>query len=142
MLMVYNLTKNFVVIIEKIGKDYVASVPALYGCCVQTKKLKNLADASIKAVRHYLQTDKDMEKFDFAGIRILRISHYGEFCVAIEKGEAVGYIASVPSMAGCFTQAMTIDGLLKNVEELLRFYLKEGKRTKKTEFVGMQMIEV
>jgi len=136
------LTKKFAVIIEKIGKDYVASVPALYGCCVQTKKFKNLTDASNKAVRHYLKTDKDMEKFDFAGIRLIRVKGYGEFCMAVERGETAGYIASVPSIDGCFSQAADVDKLTKNIEELLRFYLKEGKRTKRTKFIGIQMVDV
>ncbi len=136
------MVKKFAVIIEKVGKDYIASVPALYGCCAKTKVYKNLMEAISKAVRYYLKTNKDIEKFDFAGIWTIRIAGYGEFCVAMERGETVGYIASIPSMAGCFTQATTVDKLLKNIEELLRFYLKEGKRTKKTEFVGMQIIEV
>lgn len=136
------MTKRFEVVIEKVGNNYIASVPALYRCCVQTKKFKNLANAAIKAVRHYLKTEKDIEKFDFAGIRLIRIKGYGEFCMTIEKGETAGYIASVPSIDGCFSQAATVDKLTKNIEELLRFYLKEGRRTKKTEFVGMQMVDV
>jgi predicted RNase H-like HicB family nuclease len=47
-----------------------------------------------------------------------------EFDVVIIEDETGGYIASVPSLPGCHTQAETLDALMKNVQEAIQLYLE------------------
>jgi len=68
-----------------------------------------------------------------------------KFSVLIERDEDGFFIASVPQLPGCHTQAKTMDELLNRVREAITLYLEtEGKPLKeiKTEFVGIQLIEV
>jgi len=66
-----------------------------------------------------------------------------KFNVIIEKDEDSYYIASVPSLPGCHTQAKDLDTLMKRIKEAIELYLDaEGKDIDlKTEFVGVQVIE-
>ena len=50
------------------------------------------------------------------------------FKVFIKKGEDRKFIASVPSLPGCFSQGETIDQARKNIEEAVRGYLKVAKK--------------
>lgn len=50
------------------------------------------------------------------------------FKVFIKKGEDEKFIASVPSLPGCFSQGKTIDEARKNIEEAARGYLKAAKK--------------
>ena len=68
-----------------------------------------------------------------------------KFSVFIERDQDDFYVASVPQLPGCHTQAKTMDELLCRVREAIILYLEtEGKTLKdiKTEFVGIQLIEV
>ena len=47
-----------------------------------------------------------------------------EIDVVIIEDETGGYIASVPSLPGCHTQAETLDALMKNVQEAIQLYLE------------------
>lgn len=66
-----------------------------------------------------------------------------KFNVVIEKDEDNYYIASVPSLPGCHTQAKNLDDLMKRVKEAIELYLEvEGSAADvKTEFVGVQVVE-
>lgn len=46
-----------------------------------------------------------------------------KFNVVIEKDEDGYYIASVPSLPGCHTQAKDLDELMKRVKEAIELYL-------------------
>lgn len=67
-----------------------------------------------------------------------------KFSVVIEKDEDSYYIASVPELPGCHTQAKTLDELMKRIREAVELYLEvEGPPTDtKKELVGVQFIEV
>jgi predicted RNase H-like HicB family nuclease len=67
-----------------------------------------------------------------------------KFSVIIEKGEDSYYVASVPELAGCHTQAKTIDELMKRINEAVSLYLEvEGSAIEeKKELIGVQFIEV
>lgn len=66
------------------------------------------------------------------------------FSVVIERSEDGYYVASIPELPGCHTQAKTLDELIGRVRETVELYLEvegaavEGKR----EFVGVQFLEV
>ncbi len=66
-----------------------------------------------------------------------------EFNVVIEKDAEGYYVASVPSLPGCHTQARSLDTLMKRIGEAIDLCL-EVRRTPyvKTEFVGVQRIAV
>jgi predicted RNase H-like HicB family nuclease len=67
-----------------------------------------------------------------------------KFGVVVEKDEDGYYIASVPELPGCHTQAKTIDQVLKRIKEAIEVYLEaEGDKGKgRNELVGVQFVEV
>lgn len=48
-----------------------------------------------------------------------------EFYVVIEEGEDGYYIAEVPQLRGCYTQAKTLDELMARVREVIRLCLED-----------------
>ena len=65
-----------------------------------------------------------------------------KFSVVIEKDEDGYYIAKVPSLPGCHTQARSLDELMKRVKEAIELYLEVEKDIEIGEFVGMPIVEV
>ncbi len=66
-----------------------------------------------------------------------------EFHVIIEKDEDGYYVADVPELPGCHTQAKSLDQLMKRAEEVVSLYLEaQGKPKNKIEFVGVQRLAV
>lgn len=67
-----------------------------------------------------------------------------KFNVVVEKDEDGYYVASVPELPGCHTQARTLDELTKRIEEAIKLYLEveKGAADVVTEFVGVQVVEV
>jgi predicted RNase H-like HicB family nuclease len=66
-----------------------------------------------------------------------------EFNVIIEKDEEGYYVASVPVLHGCHTQAKSLDVLMKRVKEAIALCLEvEDQRSVPLEFVGVQRILV
>jgi predicted RNase H-like HicB family nuclease len=66
-----------------------------------------------------------------------------EFSVIVELDGDGYYVASVPELPGCHTQARSLDKLIKRVREAIELCLEveqEGQPT--TEFVGVQRIAV
>jgi predicted RNase H-like HicB family nuclease len=67
-----------------------------------------------------------------------------KFAVVVEKDEDGYYVASVPELPGCHTQAKTLDELMRRIREAIEVYLEsEGvKATEGVELVGLQFVEV
>jgi predicted RNase H-like HicB family nuclease len=67
-----------------------------------------------------------------------------KFGVVVEKDENGYYIASVPQLPGCHTQAKTLDEVMKRIKEAIQACLEaeELKGEGRTELVGVQFIEV
>ena len=59
----------------------------------------------------------------------------------IERDEDGYYIATVPALQGCHTQAKTLKTLWKRLDEVVRLCLAEEKPAK-MEFIGVQEIEI
>jgi len=52
-----------------------------------------------------------------------------KFAVVVEKDEDGDYVASVPELPGCHTQAKTLDELMRRIREATEVYLEsEGAK--------------
>jgi predicted RNase H-like HicB family nuclease len=72
-----------------------------------------------------------------------RIDAMRQFDVIIERDRAGYYLASVPALRGCHTQAKSLDALLKRVREAIELCLEvEGDRPEGLDFVGVQRVTV
>jgi predicted RNase H-like HicB family nuclease len=66
-----------------------------------------------------------------------------EFNVVIERDSEGFYVASVPALRGCHTQARTLDQLTKRVREAIELCLEvEDHDFETSDFVGVQRIAV
>jgi predicted RNase H-like HicB family nuclease len=68
-----------------------------------------------------------------------------EFTVVIEQDEDGIYIASVPELPGCHTQAETFDELNKRIKEAIELYLEvepEKGEERQLDFIGIQKVKV
>ena len=64
-----------------------------------------------------------------------------EFSVIIEKDEDDFFVASVPALRGCHTQAKSLDTLIKRIKEAIELCL-EVEKPISTEFIGVQKVAV
>ncbi len=65
-----------------------------------------------------------------------------KFTVFIERDEDGYYIAKVPSLPGCHTQAKSLDELMERVKEAIELYLEVEKNVEAGEFIGVQVVEI
>ncbi len=64
-----------------------------------------------------------------------------EFNVIIERDEDGYFVASVPELRGCHTQAKSLDVLMKRVKEAIQLCL-EVEEPVSNEFIGIQRVVV
>ena len=64
-----------------------------------------------------------------------------EFNVVIEKDEDGYFVASVPTLRGCHTQAKSLDVLMKRIKEAIELCL-EVENPVSNQFVGVQRVAV
>ncbi|MBD2292717.1 type II toxin-antitoxin system HicB family antitoxin [Anabaena sphaerica FACHB-251] len=66
-----------------------------------------------------------------------------EFNVIIERDADGCFVASVPSLRGCHTQAKSLDELMERVREAIELCLEiDENHTEPMEFVGVQRIAI
>jgi len=68
-----------------------------------------------------------------------------EFTIIIEQDEDGIYLASVPELEGCHTQAKNLDELRDRITEAIQLYLEVKSDLVEQvplEFVGIQKVEV
>lgn len=66
-----------------------------------------------------------------------------KFTVLIEKDEEGYFVATVPALRGCHTQAKSLDTLMKRVREVIALCLEEEKNHPGAlELVGIQQVTV
>jgi len=66
-----------------------------------------------------------------------------KFTVLIEQDEEGFYVATVPALRGCHTQAKNLDTLMKRVREVIQLCLEEqNEDLGSLELVGTQQISV
>jgi predicted RNase H-like HicB family nuclease len=65
------------------------------------------------------------------------------FDVVIERDDEGFYVASVPELPGCHTQARSLDTLMERIREAIALCLEvQGGPPTKLEFVGVQRVVV
>ena len=65
----------------------------------------------------------------------------GEFSVVIERDAEGCYVASVPGLRGCHTQARSLDVLMARVREAVELCLEvHGENVEPLDFIGVHKI--
>ncbi len=64
------------------------------------------------------------------------------FDVIIERDTEGYFVAVVPALRGCHTQAKSLDALMKRVKEAIELCLEVEGAPQSAEFVGLQRVEV
>ena len=64
------------------------------------------------------------------------------FTVIIERDEDGYYVATVPALRGCHTQAKNLDTLMKRVREVVQLCIEDNRGGTPLELVGIQQISV
>jgi predicted RNase H-like HicB family nuclease len=66
-----------------------------------------------------------------------------DFDVVIERDSEGYYVASVPALPGCHTQARSLDELSERIKEAIELYLEvEGEVPEPLDFVGIQRVTI
>ena len=77
------------------------------------------------------------------GVSVMRKPSKREFSVIVERDEDGYYVASVPELRGCHTQARSLDKLMQRVREAIAVSLETEHDVRPSlEFVGVQRIAV
>jgi len=65
------------------------------------------------------------------------------YTVLIEQGEDGAYIATVPALKSCYTQADTIPDLLEKIKEVIELCLEVNIDVPPpNKFIGVQQVEI
>lgn len=64
-----------------------------------------------------------------------------EFNVVIERDEDSSFVAAVPELRGCHTQARSFDTLMERVKEAIQLCL-EAEEPGSNEFIGIQRVAI
>jgi predicted RNase H-like HicB family nuclease len=70
------------------------------------------------------------------------VKNQRKFTVVIERDEEGYYVATVPTLRGCHTQAKTLDKLMKRVREAVELCLESEDGASSLELVGVQQISI
>ena len=66
-----------------------------------------------------------------------------QFNVVVERDSEGTYVASVPTLPGCHTQADSLDALMERIREAIELCLEaEAEPPEPLDFVGVQTITV
>lgn len=66
-----------------------------------------------------------------------------QFDVVIERDEEGLYVASVPQLPGCHTDATSLDELMVEIREAIQLCLDvQGQEPTNLEFVGIQRVTI
>jgi len=64
------------------------------------------------------------------------------FTVIIERDEDGYYVATVPALRGCHTQAKSQDVLMKRVREVIKLCLEDKADGEPLELIGIQQVAI
>jgi len=64
-----------------------------------------------------------------------------EFNVVVERDREGYYVASIPELPGCHTQARSLDELMERIKEAAELCVEvQGKESDDLEFIGVQRL--
>ena len=64
------------------------------------------------------------------------------FTVIVERDEAGYFVATVPALVGCHTQAKSLDVLMRRVREAIMLCLHDAPKQPRREFIAVQQVQV
>lgn len=64
------------------------------------------------------------------------------FDVVVRQDEDGYYVATVPELPGCHSQAKSLDELMSRIKEAILLCLEEEDASEMGSFVGVQVVEV
>ena len=64
------------------------------------------------------------------------------FDVIIEKDSDGFYIATVPTLQGCYTQAKSLDLLMERIKEVIELCLETQESPVVNDFIGVQRVAI
>jgi predicted RNase H-like HicB family nuclease len=76
----------------------------------------------------------------FSDSSAMRKNSKKEFSVVVERDEEACYVASVPALPGCHTQARSLDKLMERIREIIELYFEKSasnRRSKKKNLRGL-----
>ena len=74
---------------------------------------------------------------------VMRQSRKREFSVIVERDAEGYYVASVPALPGCHTQARSLDKVVERIREAIELCLEvDHAAATTTEFIGVQRVSV
>jgi predicted RNase H-like HicB family nuclease len=66
-----------------------------------------------------------------------------QFDVVVERDAEGYFVASVPALPGCHTQARSLDDLMARIQEAISLCLEvQGQLTEELDFIGIQRVSV
>jgi predicted RNase H-like HicB family nuclease len=65
-----------------------------------------------------------------------------EFNVIVERDADGWYVASVPELHGCHTQAKSLDTLMKRIREAIELCLEVEDLERPSQFIGIQRVGI
>ena len=65
-----------------------------------------------------------------------------EFYIVITKGEDGYFIGDAPQLSGCINQGKTLDDLMRNMRETIKYCLEDDDLEINSEFLGVQKISI
>jgi predicted RNase H-like HicB family nuclease len=66
-----------------------------------------------------------------------------QFDVVVERDSEGYFVASVPSLPGCHTQARSLDELMSRIREAIELCLEvQGQSPEDLDFIGVQRVTV
>ena len=76
-------------------------------------------------------------------IRLTRMSKRSDpFTVLVEQDEEGYFVATVPELRGCHTQAKSLDVLMRRVQEAIALSLADESRPPRRTFIAVQQVRV
>ena len=64
------------------------------------------------------------------------------FDVVVRQDEGGYYVATVPELPGCHSQAKSLDELMSRIKEAILLCLEEEDASEMGSFIGVQVVEV
>ena len=140
--------REFYVVIERDDAlGFVGKAPQLRKCHSHGRTLDELIINMRKAIDHALKDDDLDNHAEFIGVykcgRVATVKKH-EFYVVVEKDEDGYFVGEAPQLRACFSQGLTLEELMENMEEVIGLVLEyeENNVGVSERFVGVQRLAV